>query len=230
MTITPNPLSFKDFKSSFSYGSRNDLNFGFLANLNDEDAAAFLQELLHKIGDTFDDGDFGSIIKHVVQGQLQAFSKPGTWTYEEAPFNPLEKPLGESRLALITSTGHFVEGEDPQPLGVENMTQDEAVKRIGEFIKVEPDLSAIPVNIPHDQLRVRHGGYDIRGVQADPNLAFPIDRLRELKSEGIIGELLPNAYSFVGATSQLRLLNEAGPKWVEMLNAQDVEAALLVPV
>ena len=110
------------------------------------------------------------------------------------------------------------------------MTQTEAVNRISDFIKSEASLSAIPVTTPQSKLRVRHGGYDIRGVQADPNVAFPIDRLRELESEGCIGELLPDAYSFVGATAQLRLLNQAGPEWVEILKAQDVEAALLVPV
>ena len=230
MTNTPSSPTFEDFKRSFSYGSRNDLNFKFLAGLSDEDAATFFQELLHKIGDVFDDGDFSRIVEHVVQGQVKAYAKPGTWTYDASPFTPLAKPLAESRLALITSTGHFVEGEDPQPLGVEDMTQDEAINRIGDFIKSEATLTAIPLTTPHSKLRARHGGYDIRGVQADPNVAFPIDRLRELEADGHIGELLPDAYSFVGATAQLRLLKQAGPKWVEMLTAQDIDTALLVPV
>lgn len=222
--------SFEDFKRSFSYGIRNDLNFKFLAGLSDEEAALFFQELLWKLGEVFDDGDFSRISAHVVEAQIRAYSAAGRWTYEEAPFTPLAKPLAESRLALITSTGHFVEGEDPEPLGVKEMSQEEAIKRIGEFLKSEPTLSAIPLDTPRTKLRVRHGGYDIRGVQADPNVAFPIDRLREFCDEGQIGELLPEAYSFVGAAAQLRLLNHAGPKWVGMLKAQEVDAALLVPV
>ena len=160
----------------------------------------------------------------------QSYTNPGSWTYEDAPFTPLAKPLAESRLALITSTGHFVVGEDPEPFGVKDMTQEEAVRRIGDFLKAEPTITAIPMDILRDKLRARHGGYDIRGVQADPNVAFPVDRLRELAHEGLIGELLPNAYSFVGAAAQLRTPNHAGPKWVDLLKAQDVDAALLVPV
>ena len=121
-------------------------------------------------------------------------------------------------------------GEDPEPFGVKDMTQDEAVRRIDDFLKAEPTLTAIPMDTPQDELRVRHGGYDIRGVQADPNVAFPVDRLREFTDQGLIGKLLSNAYSFVGAAAQFRIINHAGPKWVDLLKAQNVDAALLVPV
>jgi hypothetical protein len=222
--------TFEDFKRSFSYGYRSDLSFKFLAGLSDQDAADFFQGLLWKIGQVFDDGDFSRIIRHVTDGQIQAYAKPGRWTYDDDLFSPLPKPLSESRLVLITSTGHFVEGQDPEPFGVKDMTQQEAVSRINDFLKAEPILTAIPMDVPFEKLRVRHGGYDIRGVQVDPNVAFPIDHLRNFVAEGLIGEILPDAYSFVGAASQLQIINHAGPKWVDMLTAQDVEAALLVPV
>ncbi|MFC1996512.1 glycine/sarcosine/betaine reductase selenoprotein B family protein [Chloroflexota bacterium] len=159
--------------------------------------------MLWKIGQVFDDSDFSRVIEHVVDGQIQAYARPGTWKYEEAPFTPLAKPLSESRLALITSTGHFIAGEDPEPFGVKDMTQEEAVRRINDFLKAEPTLTAIPMDIPNDQLRVRHGGYDIRGVQADRNVGLPLDHLREFADQGLIGDLLPDAYSFVGAAAQL---------------------------
>jgi hypothetical protein len=232
--MTDNPAkpgeSFEDFKRSFSYGARTDLNFKFLAGLADEQAADFFQELLSRIGEVFDDGDFSRIIEWVIEGQIQAYTKPGSWVYDEAPFTALTKPLSESRLALITSTGHYTAGQDPEPFGVNNMTQAEAARRIGDFLKAEPSLMAISMEISPDQLRVRHGGYDIRGVQADPNVAFPLDRLREFREEGLVGELLSQAYSFVGAASQLRILKHAGPMWVDLLKVQHVEAVLLVPV
>jgi len=131
---------------------------------------------------------------------------------------------------LITSTGHFVEGNDPEPLGAKNMTQQEAIERIVEFVKEAPQLSIIPVDTPEDKLRVRHGGYDIRGVQADPNVAFPLQRLLDLEHEGVVGQLIRQAYSFVGACSQKRLLKQTGPQWIEIFNQQPMDAALLVPV
>ena len=222
--------TFEEFKRSFSYGSRSDLSFKFLAGLTDQDAADFFQELLWKIGQVFDDGDFSRIIKHVINGQIQAYAKPERWTYDDGPFSPLPKPLSKSRLVLITSTGHFVEGHDPEPFGVKDMTQEEAVSRINDFLKAEPTLTAIPMDVPFEKLRVRHGGYDIRGVLVDPNVAFPIDHLRNFVAEGLIGEILPDAYSFVGAASQLQIISHAGPKWVDMLKTREVEVALLVPV
>jgi D-proline reductase (dithiol) PrdB len=222
--------SFQDFKDSFAYGSRTDLNFKFLKGLSDEDAARFFKDLLWKLGDAFDDGDFDRIVTHAYEWQIRGYSAEGHWIYDDGPFSSLKKPVSESRLALLTSSGHFIEGDDPNPFGVENMTQEEAAKRISEFLQAEPQLSSIPIDTPRERLRVRHGGYDIRAAQVDPNVAFPYERLQELNQNGVIGELAPTAYSFVGACSQLRLLKNAGPRWVEMLQHHRIDAALLVPV
>ena len=231
MIDTPKAESFEDFKKSFSYGSRTDLNFKFLAKLSDDHAAKFFQDLLWKLGDAFDDGNFAQIVEHVCEWQKQAyFSEEKKFTYDDGPFTPFQKRVSDSRLALITSTGHFVEGKDPEPLGAKNMTQQEAIERIGEFVKEAPQLSTLPVDTPEDKLRVRHGGYDIRGVQADPNVAFPLQRLLDLEREGVVGQLIRQAYSFVGACSQKRLLKQTGPQWIEIFKQQPMDAALIVPV
>ena len=104
------------------------------------------------------------------------------------------------------------------------------MERISEFLKEEPTLSSIPIDTPKERLRVRHGGYDIRAAQADPNVVFPLERLLELERDGIIGELVPAAYSFVGACAQTPLLKQTGPRWVRMFQQQKIDAVLLVPV
>jgi len=159
--MTPDDLkgeSFEEFKNSFSYGSRADLNFKFLRSLSNEEAARFFQELLWKLGDSLDDGQFDRIVEHVRQWQARGYG--GTvrgWTYDEGPFTALRKPISESRLTLPTSSGHFVQGDDPQPFGVQGMTQEEALGRITEFLKTEPALSSIPKDTPREMLRARHG-------------------------------------------------------------------------
>ena len=230
MTGDTNNETFQDFKNSFSYGSRTDLNFKFLKTLSNEDAAEYLQDLLWKLGDAINDGDFDRLVTHVYEGQIRAYSGEPRWVYDEGPFTPLRKPLSESRLALVTSSGHYVQGRDPEPFGVKNMSQKEAAERIVEFLRSEPQMSSIPIDTPPERLWVRHAGYDIRAAQADPNVAFPYERLWELERDGVIGELLPDAYSFVGACAQMRLLKRTGPEWVRMLQEQRVDAALLVPV
>lgn len=222
--------TFSEFKNSFSYGSRNDLSFKFLKHLSEEDAARFLQDLLTRLGETINDGDVHRLIDHVVAGQVAGYSDPSSWTYDNGPFTPLAKPVNESRIGLLTSSGHFVEGKDPKPFGVENMSQEEAAARINEFLREAPELSEIPLDLPPAKLRVRHGGYDIRGVQADRNVALPLDRLLELEAEGVVGSTLSPAYSFVGAAAQMRVIRQSAPQWAKLFQEKRVEAAVLVPV
>ncbi len=222
--------TFTDFKDSFSYGSRTDLAFKFLKGLSPEDAAEFFMVLLAKLGETIDDGDAGRLIDHADAWQVRAYAAAERRVvYDDGPFTPLQKPLARSRLALFTSSGHFVAGDDPHPFGVADMTQDEAIARIDDFLRASPQLSVIPAATPSGQLRVRHGGYDIRAAVQDPNVVFPLDRLRELARDGTLGELAPQAYSFVGATAQARLRREVAPIWAAQLRDAGVDAVLLVP-
>ena len=221
--------TFEEFKNSFSYGSRNDLNFKFLAALEPEEAARFIQDLLWKLGDSFNDGDYRRIVEHVLEGQIKGYSQPTSYAYPDGPFvSP--KPLIESTLALITSSGHFVTGDDPQPFGLTAMSQEEAVRRINDFLKQAPTLSVSPKATPNDKLEVRHGGFDVRGPQADPNVAFPLEQLRQMEKEGRFKSLAAQAYSFVGACAQTQLLKHSGPQWVDLLKEQGVDIVLLVPV
>ncbi|MBP7960673.1 MAG: hypothetical protein KBG20_10460 [Caldilineaceae bacterium] len=224
------PDSFAEFRESFYYGSRSDMNFKFLKNLDDEQAADFLQTLLRQIGDAHDSQNWDAVIAHVQSAQARAYAGPSRFTHDDGPFTPLPKPVAHSRIALFTSSGHFVAGDDPKPFGLEAMTQAEAEARVDDFLKDTPALSHIPVDTPKDQLRVRHPGYDIRGALADSNVVFPLDRMGELAAAGVMGTFHPTAYSFVGASAQTRLTKRLAPAWAADLLADGVEAVVLVPV
>ncbi len=232
-TTEERPETFAEFKDSFSYGSRTDLLFKFLKGLPEKDSADLLQDLLQLIGETTDDGDPSRLFQRVYEAQHLSYSGPGfkaSWEYDDAPFTPLKKPVSEARIGLLTSTGHFAAGDDPEPFGVEDMTQAEATDRVSEFGKAAPELSAIPVDTSLEKTRVRHAGYDIRAAVEDRNICMPIDRLLEFEDSGVIGELASPAYSFVGLTSQIRLLKEVLPGWVATIREQRWDAALLVPI
>ncbi len=219
-----------EFAASLNYGSRTDLNFKFLAKFSSEEVAQFFQELLWKLGYAADSSDYGPVADHIFDWQVRGYAGVKGWTYDDGPFTPIGKPISAARLMLLTSSGHFVAGNDPKPLGMENMSQAEAIERINDFLREEPQLSAIPVDTPTHQLRVRHGGYDICAALTDPNVAFPLEHLRALVDEGRIGELAETAYSFVGACAQTPLIKRTAPQWIEMIQAQAVDAVLLVPV
>lgn len=234
MDERPAPETLREFLDSFAYGTRTDLAFKFLKNLTDGEGAAFLAGLLRLLGETIDDGDAQRLVDHAVRWQVAGYvPRPGTartWVYDDAPWAAMAKPVAEARVALLTSSGHFAAGDDPAPFGEEGMTQEEAVARISEFLRASPDLSEIPAGIAEQALRVRHGGYDVRGAVTDPGAAFPLAELRRLAAAGIVGEVADPAYSFVGAASQRRLLTEAAPEWAAKLSARGVDAVVLVPV
>lgn len=223
--------SFSEFKNSFSYGSRTDLNFKFLKGLSDEEAGQFFQELLWRIGDAFTNDDYAQVKAYVRAKQAQVYDQSGgRYTYDDAPFTPFTRSLADARLMLLTSSGHFVDGDDPKPFGIENMTQQEAMAQISQFLRQPPTLSEIPTDTPADSLRVRHGGYDIRAAQADLNVNLPFAHLRDMAAEGVFGELANPVYSFVGAAAQTPLIKKTGPAWVEQFQASGVDGAILVPV
>jgi D-proline reductase (dithiol) PrdB len=233
MDSTP-PESFESFRRSFSYGERNDLNFKFFKSLSDEEVATFLQTLLDQLGDAYDTGDIQPMIDAALKAQVAGYSvepdaPPPTYKYDDGPLTPLGVPVSDARVGLLTTSGHFVHGDDPEPFGEPEMTQHQAVSRISEFMRDMPVLSEIPATTPTSDLRVRHGGYDIRSAEMDPNVTFPIDRLREAHDDGRVGELAETFFSFPGATAQGRL-RKALPGWVQLLHDQDIDLMILVPV
>ena len=226
--------TFEEFKDSFAYGSRSDLSFKFLKRLSPGDAAEFFRALLEEIGHSFDDGNVDRAVQLVYEWQVRAYSpEPGVtpaFVYDDGPFTALTKPLGESRVGLLTSSGHFGEGDDPEPFGVADMTQDEAAARIDDFLRVAPELSHVSRHLDTSRLRVRHGGYDIRSTERDHNVTLPRDALVGAEEGGLIGEFAQTMYSFVGAASQLRLRSGPLPGWVEQFHDDELDVMLLVPV
>lgn len=225
--------SFEEFKNSFSYGSRSDLSFKFLKSLSDDAAMEFFRRLLLRVGDLYDTGDATEIIELAYQAQIDGYApdpdRPSRWRYEDHPFTALSKPLAECRVGMLTSSGHFVAGDDPRPFDVADMSQQEAEERIGEFLREAPILSAIPRDTPGTDLRVRHGGYDIRSAERDFNVTFPRDALVAAATEGTVGAVASTLYSFPGATAQGRL-KQAAPGWAQRLKDEDIDVLLLVPV
>jgi hypothetical protein len=198
--------------------------------LTDDEAAEFFQTFLWQVGDCINDGRWQRLYDLVHSWQKRVYDKAGKFTYDQGPFTPLSTPLEDTELTLISSSGHYAAGMDPAPFGVQDMSQKEAVRRIDDFLKSEPELAVIPNETPPERFRVRHGGYDVRAARRDANAAFPLPILNELAREGLIGGVHAEAYSFIGACSQLRLLREAGPRWIEQLHDRAVQAVLLVPV
>jgi len=147
------------------------------------------------------------------------FLKSYRWRkIDPIPWAPLTRPLSETRLALVSSAGLVLPGQE----------HFDDKMRGGDFTMRE-----IPSDTDVSTLIETHRSetFDHHGVQTDPNVAFPIDRIRELADEGIIGSVAPRHISFMGSiTAPGRLLRQTVPKMIESLTSDQVEAALLVPI
>jgi len=77
----------------------------------------------------------------------------------------------------------------------------------------------------------RSDAFDHSGIRQDPNLAFPIDRLRELTEAGRIGSLNHRHISIMGSvTAPGRLIKKTIPHVVPQLVSDGVDIAILIPV
>lgn len=129
------------------------------------------------------------------------------------PWQPLRKPLSQCRLGLIASGGIYVTGQ------------------VAFHFKDDTSFRVIPKDVRTADLRTAHFAYDQADARRDPNVVFPIDTLRRLEREGVIGALADHAYTFMGGIySARRVREELAPRLTERLLAEEVDVALLVPV
>ena len=71
--------------------------------------------------------------------------------------------------------------------------------------------------------------FDRSGFQQDWNVVFPIDRLRELAEDGVIGSVAGFHYSFMGADDPLKW-EQQGRFLAGLLKKDRVDAVLLIPI
>ena len=130
---------------------------------------------------------------------------------------PLRKPLSQCRVALVTSAGLVVPGDRPFDQ-----------RRGGDF-----SHRVIPAGTDVQELEEQHrsDAFDHAGIEADRNVCFPLDRLAELAADGVIGEVAPRHVSLMGSiTAPGRLVRQTIPQITDLLVADEVDMALLVPV
>lgn len=137
---------------------------------------------------------------------------------QEVPCAPLTKALPQARFALVTTAGlHTTEQS-----GFDH-----------DFKGGDPSFREIPVSAVTADLLESHKSeaFDHAGIEADRNLAFPLDRFRELSAQGVIGPLNYRHFSFMGSiTKPEPLINETAPQVAELLRADGVDAVFLTPI
>lgn len=121
--------------------------------------------------------------------------------------------LARRRVAIVTTAGLHVRGE--RPFGTGGM-----------------DYRVIPGDVASGDLVMSHTSvnFDRSGFQADWNVAFPLDRLKELAREGTVGSAAAFHYSFMGAVSPVTRYEPKARELAGLLKQDQVDAVLLSPV
>ena len=122
-------------------------------------------------------------------------------------------PLSQRRVAIVTTGGLHTRNDRP-------------------FLYDDSDYyRIIPGNIQANDLYMSHfsSAFDRSAFQRDCNVIFPIDRLREMTEEGIIGSLADFHYSFRSRNARE---SDPEPIWeiAGFLKKDKVDAVLLFPV
>ena len=135
----------------------------------------------------------------------------------EIPWVEPVKPLRQAKVALVTTSG--IHHQDQLPFDMSDTDGD-------------PSYRALNSEKLFDDFQVTHDYYDHTDARKDPNIIFPLDRLRELVKEGIIGSLAQTHYSFMGHIDGrhiVTLVEKTAREIAGKLKADNVDLVLLTP-
>lgn len=123
------------------------------------------------------------------------------------------KPLAQATVAIVSTAGLHRRPDPP-------------------FTPGAIDYRLLPGDVDFADVVVSHisTNFDRSAFQQDPNLWFPLERLREMADRGEIGGVSRWHYSFMGAQPNHEALATAGEEVGHLLAKDGVDVALMVPV
>jgi D-proline reductase (dithiol) PrdB len=151
--------------------------------------------------------------------QAIGYATPYRWAhYVAAPFQPLLKPLRQSRVAIITTAAPFDPAKGDQGPGAK-------YNGGAKFYSVYDGDSSKT----HD-LRISHIAYDrVHTSAEDSGTWFPLPQLLRLAREGKIGEVAPRFFGAPTNRSHRVTIETDAPEILARCRADQVDAAVLVP-
>jgi betaine reductase len=134
--------------------------------------------------------------------------------YEHIKPAVMIKALSSAKIALVTDGGLVAQGNpDRFTSGTHAKTGKYSIKGIDRLCSGDYE--------------VVHRGYDPIAVLRDPNRLIPLDVMRDLEKEGIVGKIHENFYATAGVNAPLETAKKAGQDLAKELKAEGVDGVIL---
>ena len=145
--------------------------------------------------------------------------KPYTTEYPMPDFdrvepNPAVKDMAHATIALVTSGGIV-------PKGNPDHIESSSASKFGEY-----SLAGV-TDLDADTFETAHGGYDPVYANEDADRVLPVDIMRDLEKEGVIGKLHEKYYATVGNGTAVASAKKYGAEIGKRLVADGVDAVIL---
>lgn len=128
--------------------------------------------------------------------------------------NPAVKDLAHAKIALVTSGGIV-------PKGNPDHIESSSASHYGEY-----DIAGV-MDLTEETYETAHGGYDPVYANEDSDRVLPVDVLRDMEKEGIIGELHHLFYTTTGNGTAVASSKAFAAEFSAKLKADGVDAVIL---
>ncbi len=145
--------------------------------------------------------------------------KPYTTEYPMPDFDRVEPnapitDLAHAKIALVTSGGIV-------PKGNPDHIESSSASHYGEY-----DITGV-MDLTEATYETAHGGYDPVYANADADRVLPVDVLRDMEKEGVIGELHHLFYTTVGNGTAVASAKAYAAEFSQKLKNDGVDAVIL---
>lgn len=128
--------------------------------------------------------------------------------------NPAVKDLAHAKIALVTSGGIV-------PKGNPDHIESSSASHYGEY-----DIAGV-MDLTEETYETAHGGYDPVYANEDSDRVLPVDVLRDMEKEGVIGELHHLFYTTTGNGTAVASSKAFAAEFSAKLKADGVDAVIL---
>lgn len=148
--------------------------------------------------------------------ELRTFLKMYKWQrIDPVPYAEPVTLLRDSTVGLVVTACMTM--ADQPPFEAERPENDQSLR----VVPSETDPCSLVNTFPGQ-------AFDHAGLEADANLLVPLDRLRDMKRAGEIGEIAPRTVSLCGHIVKPRMLMEETAPQIASIFAEDLADVVLV--